>query len=341
METGRGDGAAASGVGPDALPADLVWHYTDGPGLLAILSTHTLWATAASFLNDREEVVLGGRMVVDRVLELAGERDGPMAADLAEKVRESTERGEGPGAGSAFVLSASRSPDSLAMWRLYGGARESYAIGLDPTAPLAALAHRELDVAWGIGEGVYLRHQGWRPVRYDRGEQLELVDAALAMLGDLAGGFGPDLFDREPGVEPGAAPSPELRAHLEAHLEPFLEALHEVLLLVKHPGFVDERETRYSAMLITRPGEDALRAEAALLSYRASAYGIAPYLRLTGAGPESPDALVVTAPAPLPVRAVALSPSPNGPEATASVRQLLLANGYDVPVGRSAIPFRG
>lgn len=94
-------------------------------------------------------------------------------------------------------------------------------------------------------------------------------------------------------------------------------------------------------MLLTRPGPAASSAEAALLSYRASAYGIAPYLRLTGPDPGRPEALVVTRPSPLPVRAVAVSPSPNGPEATASVRQALLAHGYDVPVRRSAIPFRG
>lgn len=44
---------------------------------------------------------------------------------------------------------------------------------------------------------------------------------------------------------------------------------------------------------------------------------------------------------PLPIRAVAISPSPNGSVATDSVRQLLADSGYaDVPVLRSGIPFR-
>lgn len=284
-------------------PADgLVWHYTDGPGLLAILGSDTLWATAAPFLNDREEVALGGRMVVERMLERGAARGG-VAADLADQVRVATAHGEGPGAGSAFILSASTSADSLAMWRLYGGARESYAIGLDPSVPLAALTRHDVDVELAQEDEVYLRRLGWQPVRYRREDQLALVDAALDLLGDLAGGpAGGGLAARREG--PGDAElSPEVRAHLTRHLEPFLEALQEALLLVKHEGFVDERETRYAVMLLTRPGEAGRTAEASLLTYRASAYGIAPYLRLTGPDGARPDAAVTRVPGRLPVRA--------------------------------------
>lgn len=321
------------------VPDGLAWHYTDGAGLLAILASDTLWATSAPFLNDREEVALGGRMVVERMLE-AGAAHGGVAAELADRVREATAHGEGPGAGSAFILSASSSPDSLAMWRLYGGAKESYAIGLDPTQPLVALAREDVDLPSDRHGEVHLRRHGWQPVRYRRDEQLELVDAALALLGDLAGGPAAP-FARRP-LEDGAEPelTPALREHLARHLEPFLDALQEALLLVKHEGFADERETRYAVMLLTRPGEASRLVEASLLSYRASAYGIAPYLRLTGADPERPDAPVATRPSTLPIRAVAVSPSPNGSEATASVRTLLLSHGHDVPVRRSAIPFR-
>lgn len=319
-------------------PDGLAWHYTDGPGLLSILVTHTLWATASPFLNDRQEVLLGGRMVVERLLEVGAEQGHPLTESLAARVRESSEQGEGPGRGGAYILSASSSPDSLAMWRLYGGARESYAIGLDPQAPLAALASHEVELPLGRSDGGYLRHQGWQAVRYRPDDQRALVDAALGHLGDLSTTLGPMMaIQPEPGEEPDLPPD------LEAKVEPFLEALQEAILLIKHEGFADERETRYAVVLLTTPGPAGQEAEARLLSYRASAYGIAPYLRLTGADPSAAGGdgtIVVTAPAPLPVRAVAISPSPNGEEATASVRQLLLAHGYDVPVIRSSIPFR-
>ena len=81
--------------------------------------------------------------------------------------------------------------------------------------------------------------------------------------------------------------------------------------------------------------------EARLLSYRPTAYGIAPFVRLTGGDPDGGVGQVRPDPSPLPVRAVAISPSPNGPESTASLRRLLVRHGYDVPVLRSGIPFRG
>lgn len=340
-----GTGDAVGGV---EVPPGLAWHYTDGPGLVAILASHTLWATAAPFLNDRQEVALGGRMIVERILQLAADRDAELAATLADRVREATEHGQGPGAASAYILSASHSADSLAMWRLYGGAHESYAIGLDPTVDLVALTSREVELPLGRADGVYLRRHGWRPVRYAREEQVALVDSALELLGDLPSalsGLARPAARTEPApgdpgrVEDGRAA--DARAGLGSSLEPFFEALHEALMLIKHEGFVDEREIRYSALLLTRPDLAGRSAEASLLSYRSSAYGIAPYLRLTGPEPQRPEAVVTARPSPLPVRAVAVSPSPNGPEASTSVRQLLLRHGYDVPVVRSAIPFRG
>ena len=75
-----------------------------------------------------------------------------------------------------------------------------------------------------------------------------------------------------------------------------------------------------------------------------TAYGVAPYLRLTGGGPGDPTGRVAVTDEPrrLPVRAVAVSPSPNGTEALRSVGHLLRAHGYgDVSVVRSRTPFRG
>ncbi|NHA69504.1 hypothetical protein [Phycicoccus flavus] len=317
------------------VPDGLAWHYTDGPGLLAILATHTLWATAAPFLNDREEVRLGGRLLAERILETGSGGDPALTRELAERVSESSERGEGPGPGSAYILSASSAPDSLAMWRLYGGVRESYALGLDPAADLAVLATGEVELVAGRRDGLYLYHQGWRPVRYRPEEQRALVDTALTHLGGLAEVLGGRPRDGEPRDED-PPPPPEV----EARVAPFLDAMQEALLLVKHEGFADERETRYAVVLVAGDGPGGRAAEARLLSYRASAYGLAPYVRLTGADPARPGGPVVTAASPLPVRAVAVSPSPHGAESTGSVRRALLAHGYDVPVHRSAIPFR-
>lgn len=319
---------------PEIDPRELVWHYTDGHGLVSILSGHTLWATSSAFLNDRQEIQLGGELVAQRIRELAEGDTSGLLAKIADKVATSAEHGEGPGTADFYILSASQEHDSLAMWRLYGGAAESYAIGLDPSAPLAVLG--DADTPTRREDGLYLHHEPWQPVRYAEEEQIALVDGVvqalpgtLQRLGDVA---------RDETFDPQQPPTPELGQEVAQ----LLDDLQELLFLIKHPGFVDERETRYRVVLVTGGPERRTvpEIEAKLLSYRPTTYGIAPFVRLTGGDPDS-SAQVTPDPSPLPIRAVAISPSPNGDESTGSLRRLLVRHGYDVPVLRSAIPFRG
>ncbi|HET8970720.1 MAG TPA: hypothetical protein VFN19_06665, partial [Candidatus Nanopelagicales bacterium] len=83
---------------------------------------------------------------------------------------------------------------------------------------------------------------------------------------------------------------------------------------------------------------EAVDLEARMLSYRPTGYGITPYLRLTGG---CDDLAVVDNRSPLPIRSIAISPSPNGAPAEQSVQRLLHAHGYhDVSVVSSSIPYR-
>lgn len=334
-------------TGPLDGPDGLAWHYTNGPGLLSILSSHTLWATSSAFLNDQQEVALGGELMVTRIRELARERGDEVFTSLAALMEAEVEGSRPAPLGQAhcYILSASRTWDSLAMWRLYGGAAESYAIGLDPTEALAALASHDVSLG-GREDGVYLSHQAWEEVRYDSTDQRALVDDVLLSLPDSLA----RLEDVIAAGRDGAPGRPVLAPEQEELVERMLDRLQQALLLIKHAGFVDERETRYCVVFVAGHGSDrGKELEARLLAYRSTPYGIAPYLRLTGLPPErleddDPDNDVVpvtSVPARLPIRAVAISPSPNGEEATASLRQLMLAHGYDVPVLRSRIPFRG
>lgn len=172
-------------------------------------------------------------------------------------------------------------------------------------------------------------------VRYTPAEQDALLDAAVADLPlraeELKRAF--RTADAEPSwtlLDEGAT---------GALLRDVLDDLEQSILLIKHGGFAEEREVRKSVVLMVDPDrQEAAALESRLVRYRATRYGIAPYLRLTGgAGEES----IASAPSPLPVRGVAISPSPNGPAAEASIARLLRVNGYpDVPVVRSTIPFR-
>lgn len=330
-----------AGEQDDSAHRGLVWHYTSAQGLLSILSGHTVWATAAEFLNDRQEVRLGGERIAERIAHLDGAH--PVYTALAEQLRNRPL--DTGGSSHFFILSASNAWDSLAMWRLYGGSQESYAIGLDPEQPLSVLAAPGTATTDGTGGGsgadsegspsVLLRRLPWAPVRYGRAEQDELIDTVVDAL--------PEVLERASDLR-GAQQPPDggewrpetLPAEHRRIFEDVIDDLTEALLLIKHEGFVDERETRL-AFTAVPTGQDLI--PGGLLRYRPSHYGIAPYLALTGG---SRSSLVAEAPVPLPIRAVAVSPSPHGPVAERSVRALLASHGYgDAEVLRSAIPFRG
>ncbi len=307
---------------PEAATDDgLVWHYTDGPGLLSILAGNVLWATASGYLNDTSEVELGNRLLLERFAALADARH-PVFSALRDRLAESDAK-QGPSPGWFFILSASASPDSLAMWRSYGGRGESYAIGLDPAVDLAVLVD---DVT--VADRVLIRQQAWMPVRYDRAGQDALIDAVYAEL--------PDDLDAVATLdERGDASTTD---YLDAVADT-LQAAEQALLLIKHPGFREEQETRRTTVVF---GEGS-RAQTltGLARFRHTAYGMAPYLRLTGAS-DAARGPVTPVPGPLPIRAVAVSPTPNGEAAEESLRALLAGHGMpDVPVRRSGIPFRG
>ncbi len=118
-----------------------------------------------------------------------------------------------------------------------------------------------------------------------------------------------------------------------------LDDIEQALALIKHEGFHAEREVRHSSVLLH---PDDLPPWRGVVRYRASAYGMAPHLWLTGAVPGAGAASPLTrSVAPLPIRAVAISPSPTGQDAERSLAALLASEGYDVDVRRSGIPFRG
>lgn len=341
LPRGRDPRATPQAPPPAELAGNVVWHYTNGPGLISILSHHVLWATSAPFLNDQQEVALGGELIVRRLLEL-GEAEGAdeFFSAMAQKVRDGVAHGQGPSPAAFFILSASQAWDSLVMWRNYGGAQESYAIGIDADAPLKVLGDTAVEPAlFGAtpGTGINVRRTRWEPVRYDESDQLALVDAVFDGLPEEFTRFRDRLGDFDK-VSHDNIPPEAFEELNEAR-----DDLEQALLLIKHSGFVDERETRQAIVMWTADEPEAKSLEARLVRYRSTAYGMAPYLELTGAQDGgSADEPVARVASHLPIRAVAISPSPNGDDATESLRGLLTSRGYrDVPVLRSAIPFRG
>lgn len=305
----------------------LVWHYTDGPGLLAIVRTHVLWATASGYLNDREEVSLGYRRLQDELAARAAAGDA-LAGGLLQQAREAGGDRAGPSPSSFFILSAAEHWDLLAMWRNYGGAGESYAVGLDPSARLPVLCDAGAPGLDGLGATHLVRQRSWSPVRYIPDGQRALVTAVFDGLeGDLAALA--QRAEREGSMTADAV--------LETMSET-LDDLEQALALIKHEGFHDEREVRHTTLLL-RP--ENLSAWSGVVRYRSTAYGMAPYICLTGADDADGERPLTARAAPLPIRCVAISPSPTGPAAEKSLAAMLESHGYRVEVRRSPIPFRG
>lgn len=306
----------------------LVWHYTDGPGLLSIVRTHVLWATASGYLNDRDEVSLGYRRLQEE-LDVRVDAGDDFAAGLLRHAREADDGRSGPSPSSFFILSAAQHWDLLAMWRSYGGVGESYAVGLDPTAGLRVLCDPGASALGGAGVTHLARQRAWTPVRYFPEEQRRLAAAVFDGMEDELAALR-------------ARTAREGETTREAVLETMAETLDDVeqaLALIKHEGFHDEREVRHTTVLL-RP--EHLGAWAGVVRYRPTAYGMAPHLWLTGTGEDAADGHPFTdTTARLPIRRVAISPSPNGPAAETSLAAMLETHGYQVEVRRSPIPFRG
>ena len=103
----------------------LVYHYTNGPGLIGIANTKTLWATHLGFMNDSLEYVEATRMISR--LSVNRCRDGklPQAAALAMiELGQATNFIQADHYYPWFVTCFSECGDDLAQWRGSSG-RES------------------------------------------------------------------------------------------------------------------------------------------------------------------------------------------------------------------------
>jgi hypothetical protein len=264
--------------------------------------------------EELESRIGAGDEVGRQVVEMRGRSDRPHS---------------GPSPSSFFILSAAAHWDLLAMWRCYGGSGESYAIGLDADQSLPVLADPEAPAVAGEGASHLVQQRPWTPVRYSTAEQRSLAEAVFD-------GMAAELTALEDRIDRDGALTRE--AVLET-LGETLDDIEQALVLIKHPGFHDEREVRHSTVLMH---PYSLADWSGVIHYRPSRYGMAPHLWLTGSGrAREPQSLFTTEVAPLPIRAVAISPSPNGPAAQESLAAMLADHGYDVEVRRSEIPFRG
>lgn len=287
---------------------DLVWHYTNSSGLLGLLRSHTLWASSTEHMNDERELVYGRERVrADLETALADHNgDSGSAQELSPETLLRVRRflDAMEHAGLVFLACASTDGDSVSQWRAYGG-EAGYAIGLESRTPLALLARSP-----PLNETSRRRPAlCWRRITYDSGQQHMMLDELVKVF-TIA-------FRKEHGLEDVVA-------------FPYWN----VASLVKHEQFADEREVR---MVVQVPeGVDAL-------DFRASRFGLTPFVRLTGSSAEAEKVgpYVTTDTWRLPILHVRVGPSQYQEAHIFGVRQALAAFGYEeVEVSGSAIPLR-
>lgn len=108
----------------EASPGDL-YHYTDQHGLLGILRTGTLWATAIRYLNDTQEYQTGLSRIAAELQARIGQ-DAALGELLASSIDLSSWISPTVG-----VISFSEVRDDLGQWRAYSGGSGGYGIGLN------------------------------------------------------------------------------------------------------------------------------------------------------------------------------------------------------------------
>jgi hypothetical protein len=114
-------------------PETLLWHYTNGSGLLGILSTGTLYSTQVSCLNDSSEIRYGQflfqKALTDRLATLDGDdRVKQFAVHYLKLIEDAATLVTPPHAPSPFFVTCfSSEEDDLSTWRAYGRGQK-YAI---------------------------------------------------------------------------------------------------------------------------------------------------------------------------------------------------------------------
>lgn len=295
---------------PPGVGDRVVYHYTNATAFLGILSSRSLWASSPVGLNDLGEFTYGVAAIRQAWDELGARTDLSLRQRLfMEEVSRSDLSGSF--ADYTYVLSATSDPDSLNQWQGYSG-RQGYAVGLRTSQHLAVLDPAEkAGISPGIQRGTHAVW-GWYEVIYDRARQrelaLDLINFYMDRLDDFAaGGVGMPVL---------VAQATGLLASLAA--------------IFKHEGFHGEREVRYVASVIPELEVD----------FRASAYGVVPYVQLVASS--TYGNYVPSHTENLPIEQVVVGPlsAEEGALTRRATDRMLARYGYCLKSRSSDLPYR-
>lgn len=109
----------------------VIYHYTDAPGLIGMISSGHVWATHVSRLNDSTEYELGLSIVTQFVRDNLQESSKPLVEKAISQLQTA----------DTYISCYSGSPNLLSQWRAYSGQGTGYCIGFK-TSEMATLDDR-------------------------------------------------------------------------------------------------------------------------------------------------------------------------------------------------------
>src|SRR5688572_32832260 len=196
--------------------ATTLYHYTGIGGVLGIVQTRTVWASHVYYLNDSMEIL----HACEVLREILAERVGNCAADEYEFINQFSgwlPTFELPF--HLFVFSLSEERSLLSQWRSYTPHGKGVSLGFSPTV----LNHFVQTSRFRLARCLYQRHEHAEVMN-------SLVDKMLTT-----------FRKRLPTLDTGKD-HPSQKYH--SFLEKFRGDLLQVLAIVKHSAFREEREWR-------------------------------------------------------------------------------------------------
>jgi hypothetical protein len=301
----------------------LVWHYTNAAGLHGIIQSNAVRATSAAFMNDAHEMKSGR----DAFAALFKARELELDSAAQDRIRDSGIMSSASPF-SNYLLSASTDPDSLTLWRNYGGSEVAYSIGLERAATLSPLAQSPADIHPNPPRSYF--EPDWEELgNGDRHNNNQNPDYELVLGGPwtdvsyISGPNDPQIVRRFESLIAEEKGKGGIRGF------PAYALSNSPTDFMKHVGFADEKEVR--SVTWVNP-------EWKFVLHRPSRFGLIPYIELTGAEGKEDFAPRRNS---LPIRQITIGPNPLSEDAKRSLRVFLDMNGYgEVEIFVSETPFR-
>ncbi|MGE0713806.1 MAG: DUF2971 domain-containing protein [Alphaproteobacteria bacterium] len=202
--------------GLQSSPPKRLWHYTDGRGLIGIVSTKTLWATQISCLNDASELRYSYSLLKLAFTDISFRDSDPVAGYVSARMLDLLSE-DSARTSHWFVACLSEREDDLNQWRGYGGGENGYAIVIDGQILNAKL----------FGKKTYMAR-----VNYDHDMHMRLAThVAHATINKFREGL-----DRRPGID--------RDTWFQVFIDNWRQHITYFAPVIKHPSFRDESEWR-------------------------------------------------------------------------------------------------